>query len=93
MKFNKAKREALHVSWGNRQYQYRLWDKWIESNGILIGEKLDMSQQCGLAGQKVNHILGCMKRSMASKSKEVNLLLCSTLMRRHWESCVQLWGP
>jgi len=61
--------------------------------GVLVDKKLDMSGQCALTVQKANHILGCIKRSMASRSREGILPLCSAVMRPHLESCFQLWSP
>ena len=61
---------------GNPCYQYKLRGVRIEKHlGVLVNGKLDMSQQCALAARKANHILGCIKRSVTSRSREVILLL------------------
>jgi len=61
--------------------------------GVLVGEKLNTTQQCVLTAQKANHILGYIKSSMATMSREGILPLYSALVRPHLESCIQLWSP
>ena len=86
MKFNKAKCEVLHTCQGNPKHKYRLGGGWIESRPeekdleILADEKLNLIWQCALIAQKVNHTLGCIKSSVASRSREVILPLCSALL-------------
>jgi len=86
MKFSKAKCKVLYTGQGNPKHKYSLGREWMESSPeekdlwVPVDEKFNMTQQCACTAQKANHILGCLKRSTASRLREGILSLCSALV-------------
>ena len=81
----------------NQLHSYKMGDTWLSKTtskkdlGIVVDHKLNMSQQCDVATKKANAILGCINRSIVSKSCKMLVPLYSALVRPYLEFCVQLW--
>ncbi|KAJ7399317.1 hypothetical protein BTVI_116116 [Pitangus sulphuratus] len=98
MKFNTGIFRVLHLGRNYPRHQHRLGAGLLESSsvekdlGVLRDSELSMSQQCARVAKKANGILGCSRKSIASRSRKVILPLYSTLLR-HIQSCAQFWDP
>lgn len=98
MKFKKRKCLILHLGWVNPGRMCKFGDKGLESNpserdmGVWVDGKLNMNQQCVQASKTTSRVLGFIKHSTASQSKEVTVPLDTggtALVQPHLECCVK----
>ncbi|PKU47314.1 rna-directed dna polymerase from mobile element jockey-like [Limosa lapponica baueri] len=73
MKFNKDKCKVLHLGKHNLGVQQRLESTQLGSSsverdlGVLVDNKLSMSEQCVAAAEKADRMLGCINKGIISR--------------------------
>jgi len=99
MQFNKDKCKVLHLAKHNPGVQYWLGSTLLRTNsverelGVLVDHVINMSEECAVAANQANRMLGCIKKDMTSRDKEVIIPLYSALVRPHLENTVLGFGP
>uniref|UniRef100_A0A674I2H4 DDE-1 domain-containing protein n=1 Tax=Terrapene triunguis TaxID=2587831 RepID=A0A674I2H4_9SAUR len=89
----------MHLGMTNKNFSYKLGTHRLEVTeeekdlGVLVDRRMTMSRQCDVAVKKANAVLGCIRRSISSRDKEVLVPLYKALVSPHLEYCVQFWSP
>lgn len=80
------------TSEGNkRTHQYRIGNDLLERSSA-VDNMVSVSQQHDLLARKANGILQCIKKSTASRLRQVILPIYSALRRPSLEHCVWFWA-
>ena len=99
MLFNLDKCVVIHMGNKNKKCLYELGGQKLKSVeqerdlGIIVHSNGKTSEQCTMAANKANQILGMIKRNIKWKDKNVITKLYKALVRPKLEYCVQAWCP
>ena len=99
MQFNINKCSIMSVGKGNRSVDYTLNDTTLGRSysvrdfGVKISSDLRPREQCIIARNRANKILGFISRCVTNRSSEVILRLYLALVRPHLDYAAQFWSP
>ena len=99
MQFNVSKCSVMSVGKGNMHVDYTLNGTAIGRSysardlGVQVSSDLRPREQCVIARNKANKILGFISRSVTNRSSEVILRLYLALVRPHLDYAAQFWSP
>ena len=90
---------VMHFGNQNKHHEYEMGGCKLKGSvlerdlGVMISSSGKVSEQCLVAAKKANSILGMIKRTVKSRSRDVVVRLYKTLVRPKLEYCVQMWCP
>ena len=99
MQFNVDKCKVVHLGNSNQKFTYTLSNNLIKTSeterdlGVVISNNCKNSEQCRLAANAANRMLGLIRRNIKYKSKDTIMRLYKGLVRPKLEYCVQAWCP
>ena len=99
MLLNTEKCKCVRYDHNNRHCDYFMDEAPIQTShkekdlGVIITDKLEVTEQCAKASKKANVMLGMINRAIKYKTKEVVLQLYKSLVRPYLDYCIQTWRP
>ena len=99
MLFNFRKCKCLHTGHRNLDVNYKMGDTVLVTTikekdlGVPISSDIIVSEHCGTAASRGNHIIGLVRRNITYKEKKVIIPLHKTIDKPHLEYCIQAWRP
>ena len=99
MLFNVEKCKVMHFARSNEKAAYKMGDSTLQvvnsekDLGVMVQDDLKVSMQCAEVVKRANRILGMIKRTFESRSKDIILRLYKCLVRPHLDYCAQAWRP
>ena len=99
MSFNTEKCKVMHLGNKNFNREYFMGGQRLNTVdserdlGVVVSNDMKVALQCAKACATANRMLGVIKRTFSSRSRDVIIPLYKAIVRPHLEYCVQAWRP
>lgn len=99
MAFNTDKCKVMHIGHNNKNYQYTMHGKVLDSTdaerdlGVVIEKSLKPSSQCKKAAARARVVLGQITRNFHYRDKKHFIRLYTQYVRPHLEFASSAWAP